>query len=84
VRSAHSTPSASDREKDIGPFSNEIRLHFRRDRQIAEALFLMRQSRENPATDTEIGGTHVGSLFGTLEAQRDAAKVCGGHGLIAD
>ena len=79
VRRAHASPAAGDRHEGlVGRLGDERRLDLRSEHQIAVALGLVGERREDPAADAEVRLAHVRLLFRPVEAERKPAEVTGG------
>src|SRR5437899_2913609 len=73
---SHPPPSPGNGPEPLGQLSDNLRLLFRLQHQVAIALLMRGESGEDPAPDTKIGRTHVRALFRARQAQRNPAKIC--------
>src|ERR1700677_952839 len=78
--SSVASPAARHRQEDLGLFRDEIGLLFRREHQVAVALFLRSERSENPSADAEVRRAHVRAFLGAGQAQRQPSKVRYSHG----
>jgi len=79
MRCAHSSPTACNGQEDVWLILDELSLNFRREHQVAEALFLRCKRREYAASYTEVRRAHMRTLNRSFQAQRNAAEICGFH-----
>ena len=75
MRDAFPSPTPSHGQKYFGCLRDEGGLLLRREHEVAIALLLVRQGRENVTTDTEIGGAHVGALFRTWQTEGEPSEI---------
>ncbi len=79
---SHSAPAARDRHEYFGLLRHELSLQGGSQHEIAVALTLRGEGREDSATHAEVGRPHVRPLLGAGEAQGEAAKIVGVHILV--
>ena len=79
VRGSASAPATCDRNENLRRFGDELLLYFWSQHQVAVALFLGSESRENSTADAKIGSAHVRSFLNSIEAECDSAEVGGVH-----
>ena len=70
-----SSPSTVHRQKNLRQISNEFRLLLRREHQIAVALFFGSQRSEDPASNTEVGRSHMRTFFDAFKAESNLAEI---------
>src|SRR5271166_3509874 len=75
MRHSHSSPSACDRNENLGEFLDERCLLLPREHQVAVALFHRRKRCKNSAANPEVRTPHVGTLFDTLKAKGDPSEI---------
>jgi hypothetical protein len=79
VRHPHSPKASWNRYKYVRPLGDEVRLLFRGELHIAEALLYGGERRENMAADPEVDRAHMGAFFRSFKAERDPTEIGGGH-----
>src|SRR5581483_4582198 len=80
---AISAPPAWNRHKDVRHLRHECSLLLGVQHQIAVSLLHGCESGENAAAHAKIDRAHVRAFLGPVEAERDAAKVIGGHDVLS-
>ena len=80
MRCSIPAPSARDGKKNFRRLGDKLRLHFRRQHQVAISLSLRRERCEDSPTHAKVRRAHMRALFGAGETERYPSKIIGGHG----
>jgi len=82
VSGTHASPTTGNREKHFRKIVDEELLLLGIEHEVAIALLHVSEGGEDAATDAEVCGAEMGTLFGVGKAEGDAGEVFGSHGGI--